>query len=119
LPETICDLKNLEVLDLRDNKIEGLSAQFGNLRKLIKLNLDQNNLLQVPSTLGNLRSLQDLSLAKNRISEIEGDCLSWLSNLVMLDLHENKLIEFKGVPNSPKLDTLVLSFNQLRSVEGL
>lgn len=37
----------------------------------------------------------------------------------MLDLHENKLQSFAAVPNSPKLDTLVLSFNQLVSVDGL
>lgn len=37
----------------------------------------------------------------------------------MLDLHENRLQEFDAVPNSPKLDTLVLSFNQLTKVSGL
>ena len=65
----------------------------------------------IGSNFGNLRTLSDLSLAKNRIVSIEDDCLSWLSNLVMLDLHENKLQSFNAVPNSAKLDTLVLSFN--------
>jgi Leucine-rich repeat (LRR) protein len=37
----------------------------------------------------------------------------------MLDLHENKLTEFYSVPKSPKLDTLVLSFNQLVKIDGL
>jgi hypothetical protein len=37
----------------------------------------------------------------------------------MLDLHENKLNDFLSVPKSPKLDTLVLSFNQLVLVDGL
>jgi len=37
----------------------------------------------------------------------------------MLDMHENKLTEFDAVPKSPKLDTLVLSFNQLTNVGGL
>jgi len=58
-------------------------------------------------------------LAKNRISKIEDNSLSWLSSLVMLDLHENKLDSFCAVPNSPKLDTLVLSFNSLTQVDGL
>jgi Leucine-rich repeat (LRR) protein len=73
----------------------------------------------IGSTFGNLRTLSDLSLAKNRIAYIEDNCLSWLSNLVMLDLHENKLQAFEAVPNSAKLDTLVLSFNQIVKVDGL
>lgn len=81
------------------------------MRKLLKLNIDQNNLKEIGSTFGNLRTLSDLSLAKNKISYIQDNCLSWLSNLVMLDLHENKLTEFDAVPKSPKLDTLVISFN--------
>ena len=40
LPESIGELRNLEVLDLRDNRIEKLPVRFGLLRKLLKLNLD-------------------------------------------------------------------------------
>ena len=99
------------MIDLRENKIERLPARFGNLRKLLRLNLDSNNLQQLDTNFADLRSLQDLSLAKNRISHIVEDCLTWLQNLVMLDLHENRLTEFTAVPKSPKLDTLSLSFN--------
>ena len=107
------------MVDLRDNKVERLPQNFGNLRKLLKLNLDQNCLRVIQATFGNLRTLSDLSLAKNQISLIEEDCLCWLNSLVLLDLHENKLTAFGAVPSSAKLDTLVLSFNQLRGVEGL
>jgi Leucine-rich repeat (LRR) protein len=44
LPDSIGNLKNLEVIDLRDNKIEQLPSAFGHLRKLLKLNLDHNML---------------------------------------------------------------------------
>ena len=40
LPESFGELRNLEVLDLRDNRIEKLPVRFGLLRKLLRLNLD-------------------------------------------------------------------------------
>lgn len=42
LPSSIGDLKNLEVIDLRDNRIVDLPDRFGCIAKLLKLNLDQN-----------------------------------------------------------------------------
>ena len=44
LPESIGDLKHLEILDLKDNKIRSLPEKFGQLEKLLKLNLDGNAL---------------------------------------------------------------------------
>jgi Leucine-rich repeat (LRR) protein len=42
LPESIGDLVNLEILDLKDNKIRELPVRLGCLSKLLKLNLDSN-----------------------------------------------------------------------------
>ena len=42
LPQSIGDLKHLEILDLKDNKISSLPEKFGGLGKLLKLNLDGN-----------------------------------------------------------------------------
>lgn len=58
-------------------------------------------------------------MAKNQIQQIKNDCLSNLESLVMLDLHQNMLQDFTAVPNSEKLDTLSLSYNQLRNIDGL
>lgn len=91
LPESIGDLRFLEVLDLKDNKISGLPDKFGCLERLLKLNLDGNCLQTVPVCVGNLQTLSELSLAKNQIKHIEHDCLVGLRNLVMLSLHQNQL----------------------------
>ena len=37
LPESIGDLRNLEILDIRDNRISDLPLRFGCINKLIKL----------------------------------------------------------------------------------
>jgi len=50
---------------------------------------------------------------------LEGDCFGSLSNLVILDLHQNQLASFGSVPRSQVLDTLSLAFNQLTEVENL
>ena len=42
LPESLGDLQNLEVLDLKDNKLVSLPHRLGLLSKVIKLNLDGN-----------------------------------------------------------------------------
>ena len=55
--------------------------------RLLKLNLDGNMLKVIPASIGNLTRLSDLSIAKNKLETVEGDCLTNLSALVMLDLH--------------------------------
>jgi len=54
LPNGLGDLKFLEVLDLKDNKIAALPDRFGCLERLLKLNLDGNCLKTVPAAIGGL-----------------------------------------------------------------
>jgi len=42
LPHSIGDLKNLEILDLKRNKISFLPVEFGCLTKILKLDLEEN-----------------------------------------------------------------------------
>ena len=88
MPQSIGDLANLEILDVKDNKLMVLPERIGLLGdRLLKLNLDGNMLKVIPAAIGNLTRLSDLSIAKNKLESVEGDCLTNLSALVMLDLH--------------------------------
>ena len=80
-------MANLEILNLKDNKLVALPQRFGLLNKLIKLTIDGNNLTVIPAAIGNLQLLRDLSIAKNKLATVESDCLCNLTGLVMLDLH--------------------------------
>lgn len=49
--------------------------------------------------------MSDLSISKNKLKFIENDSLAGLSNLLMLDLHQNNFEgTFDSIPNSKKLD---------------
>ena len=65
----------------------------------------------VPASIGNLSLLRDLSIAKNKLTDVENDCLSNLTSLVMLDLHQNNFKTFSSVPRSDTLDTITLGYN--------
>lgn len=96
-----------------------MPQSFGQFKKLLKLYLDDNQLTVIPAFIKNLVSLMDLSMAVNKIKEIEDDALESLGNLAMLDLHQNNLQAYSSVPSSPKLDQILLAYNQLTHIENL
>ncbi|CAH8361696.1 unnamed protein product [Eruca vesicaria subsp. sativa] len=63
----ICEMKNMQELDLSHNKLEGqFPLCLTDLTRLRVLDLSSNQLIgKVPSSLGNLRSLKYLSLLDN------------------------------------------------------
>lgn len=54
LPASIKNLENLEILDLKKNKLQKLPVEFGCLSKLLKLDLEENQLTSVNSCLASL-----------------------------------------------------------------
>ena len=120
IPESIVELQLLETLDASQNKLTELPGTIGNLPRLTKLNLDDNQLKVVPACLGSLTALTDLSMAKNKLAVVEDDALAPLTNLSMLELHQNCFSgHFSSVPKSQKLDRLSLAFNQLQGIENV
>ena len=74
----------------------------------------------MPASLSNLTELTDLSISKNKLKGVEGDALAPLTKLVSLDLSQNDMSgTFISVPNSEKLDSILLSFNHLQSIQNL
>ncbi|CDP05556.1 unnamed protein product [Coffea canephora] len=91
IPEDLCRLKTLMVLDLSNNHLSGsIPLCLGNLRHLVALSLSDNNLCgQIPSSLGNLEELGTLHLSGNKF---DGKLPSSMQNLIrlqILDLGEN------------------------------
>jgi Leucine-rich repeat (LRR) protein len=89
------------------------------LQKVRKINLDDNQLKSIPESISKLVNLVDISMAKNKIASVEGDAFGPLVNLTILDLHQNQLTDLSSIPNSPKLDQILLAFNQLTTLSNL
>jgi hypothetical protein len=116
LPPELGDLKNLETLVLKNNRLQGTRKDLGKLLNLTTLDLSNNRLTgSIPSWIGNLKNLSTLDLSNNQLT---GGIPSWigrLKNLRRLDLSYNSLTG--GIPswlgNLKNLEVLLLDGNRL------
>lgn len=65
LPDTIAELRGLEVLDLGRNGLEAVPPQIAALSNLKTLRLEYNALKAVPAFVGDFKNLKELSLDAN------------------------------------------------------
>ena len=104
-------LENLRVLLMgknRINKVEGLK----HLKKLEVLDLHGNQITQI-SGLDELSSLKVLNLAGNNIKVIGCNDFQGLTSLKELNLRRNKIKKLLGFGNTPQLQKLYLSNNDI------
>ncbi len=90
LPEVVCQLTNLEELNLAYNKLSTLPEAIGQLKSLEKLDLRYNKLSTLPESLGHLKNLKELYLQENQLSTLP-ESFGQLTNLKILSLHVNQL----------------------------
>lgn len=117
LPEKICYYTNLKKIDLEENTLQALPACFHQLQDLEMVFLSSNEFTTVPKILGRLKKLRVLSLENNTVSDFLGEALGpklkWLSltKNVILSLPRDLCIR------APKLQKLMLSHNDLETVD--
>lgn len=133
LPETIKDLKYLEILQIYNSKLVFIPKSIGELSNLISLDLNGNNLKYIPNELEGLKRLKELDLSENLISRIP-DSIGELNNLEILDLFENQIeyfpepiqklknlkilnVEFSKIDKFPTCITALKNLRELR-IEG-
>lgn len=66
-PKTIFKLKNLEFLNIGENKISEISPKIKNMKKLASLNLANNQLTTLPEEISMLKNLKTLIITGNSI----------------------------------------------------
>ncbi|GMI92570.1 hypothetical protein like AT5G25930 [Hibiscus trionum] len=114
-PPTICDLKNLTLLDLAFNYIPGEFPPLYNCSKLQTLDLSQNYFVgPIPDEIDRFSSLVYLDVGANNFSGNIPPSIGRLSNLQTLYMYQNL---FNGtfpreIGNLSNLEVLGLAYNE-------
>ncbi|XP_004082308.1 leucine-rich repeat protein 1 [Oryzias latipes] len=110
--------QTLQVLDISQNRLRCLPAQFCQLRELVNLKLDDNQLARLPFHIGRLSKLRFLSAANNQLSGLPGDFRKL--SLENLDLFGNPFIHANPLDHTMQLTfPLPLQELALRAVANL
>ncbi|KAH7911090.1 L domain-like protein [Hygrophoropsis aurantiaca] len=117
-PEVFGVLKELEELDLYDNKIKAVGDALNNLTKLTTLDLSFNLLRNIPENITHLTSLQTVYFVQNRISKINS-IGSLGSTLRSLELGGNRIRHIEGLEELVNLEELWLGKNKVSKLENL
>jgi internalin A len=96
----IGELKNLEELGLRGNKISDISS-LACLRRLSYLSIHENRISDI-SALSNLGELENVDLSDNRITDVSP--LANLKNIKRLCLHLNPIEDLRPLITLSKLE---------------
>ena len=113
IPDWIGQLTNLDVLALRNNRLEVLPDTLGKLVKLDSLFLGRNQLRRVPDSIGNLSRLKTLQLAGNRLEQLPAS-IGKLTRLTELNVEGNRLTTLPdSIGNLTRLEKFNLENNRL------
>ncbi len=96
VPEWVCDMTNIEVLNFDGNKIESLPDEIGNLKELRIFKFNSNKLVCLPDSICNLTKLEKLQLDFNKIERLPEE-IGNLEKLEWICLESNKI---KAFPHS-------------------
>ena len=113
MPDGICELTQLTILNLNHNKLTTLPDGICELTQLTELYLHNNKLTILPDGIGQLTQLTELYLNDNQLT-ILPDGIGQLTQLTKLDLSRNQLTKLPdGMGQLTQLSILWLSDNQL------
>jgi len=113
LPTEIGRLKNLRILTFDTNKITSLPPTIAQLKNLEKLYLDNNKIRSFPPEIGQLKNLVDISVSANNLTILPPE-IGQLKNLVWIQLRENNLtILPPEIGQLKNLEELDLTLNNL------
>ena len=92
-PPDLRVFKNLNALDLSQNKLRTLPPWFGELRNLQELRISRNKLVEFPEAICSFTHLKRLDLSRNALTGLP-KCMGGLKELMSMDLWDNDLAEF-------------------------
>lgn len=108
--------KKITKLDLSNQKLKEIPKYVFELTNLRKLILHNNEISNIPSAIKQLAKLRTLDLSNNFIS-VMGCQLLKLPKLRILNLSYNQIVNFPGYIKNSAIRHLILSGNNLSSIE--
>ena|GEM_PF-4675633 len=91
LPETLCELTNLEKLYINQNRLlESLPENFGNLKSLQKLLAYRSAFSKLPDSFTSLHCLQEVDFSDNPITKLPDD-IGRMSTLKKIDINNTHI----------------------------
>ena len=116
IPESICTIGSLKILDMSCNRIVLIPESFNRLKELETVNLSYNRLTSLSKIPGQLQSLKKLNLRHNRIDNIDKD-FSRSKSILFLDLSYNYLTNIPiHLCELEQLESLDLRYNKLQQL---
>ncbi|MCJ1484060.1 hypothetical protein MMC06_004228 [Schaereria dolodes] len=122
LPEDLCNLSHLQILDLQANKITSLPKAFGQLFDLRKIDISANKLTSLPPACLTMASLVELNASRNTLGPVlVPSSIGRLAKLQMLDVSSNilrALVE-GGNLELPSIETVNISKNRFTELPNV
>lgn len=114
-PECICDLANLELLDIHENAISDLPTGMDRLSKLKSLNVSGNKIASIPFEAMARLPLAEVVASRNRLERsLLPSTLESLPSLRSIDVSHNALLSIMTTQvGLPSLQTLEVSNNRI------
>eukprot|EP01125_Pyxidicula_operculata_P006166 TRINITY_DN214_c0_g1_i1.p1 TRINITY_DN214_c0_g1~~TRINITY_DN214_c0_g1_i1.p1 ORF type:complete len:1338 (-),score=304.60 TRINITY_DN214_c0_g1_i1:220-4233(-) len=111
-------LKSLQTLDLQGNQIISFSCNLQSLGgSLTTLHLQCNLISEITSTIGTLSQLEVLELHENKLENLPSDSFGSLQKLTKLLLYKNQMTSIPtDIGEMVELKDLDVSFNRLKSI---
>jgi len=89
------------------------------IQRVSAIRLDELRLTVLPDEISLFSGLQHLYLKKCNLKGLSHTCLSALVELKVLDLENNEISSFEGLPDLKKLSAIHLKNNKITSFKGL
>lgn len=112
IPPEIGDLKNLTVLSVKGNLLEGLPNEICLLVKLQRLYLSNNKIKMLPDLFRLLKKLTDLDLRKNEFDEFP-EVICALTGMKHLSLADNY---FDSIPKDLRKLRSLITMNMIDTI---
>ncbi|RKO96424.1 L domain-like protein, partial [Caulochytrium protostelioides] len=119
LPEEICQMKRLKILDVTHNQLTTLPRGIDRMTQLRQLYLSYNRLTCEAFAVEDMTSLplQVLHLASNDLPDLPESFMAFQSSLEVLDVSYNALITLpEWLGQFERLSFLNIAHNRLRTI---